>query len=75
MNAIPMLTRCMQLQDPKIMLPMNEVVPPETGTLGFTPSEDTRMPGARRLELEADESDAFAQTGLTSPDLGYVTAA
>ena len=75
MNAIPMLTRCMQLQNPSIMLPMNEVVPPEAGTVGFTPPEETRMPDARRFDLEADESDAFAQTGLTPPDPGYVTAA
>lgn len=71
MNAIPMLTLCMKLQNPAILLPVEGSCAPRDSTTSYafnpdySPPTDNGIAAHRPFELDDDESNALAQTGLT----------
>ena len=72
MNAIRMLTNCMQLQNPAILLPYEGSCAPRESTPEYfdiaapTPT-DHGIDGHRGFGLEAGEPDATDKTGLVMP--------
>ena len=72
MNAIRMLTDCMRLQNLAIMLPYEGTCSPrestpESAAIVVQSPSDHGVDGHRGFGLEADESDAMDQTGLSVP--------